>query len=317
MALAARLGLIHNAWGNSLETIRARFVAGGDEKYRIWDSYWRDSRIHSAGVDNDTQISDALDQQWAIIAASLPEGARVLDVGCGNGAASIALLRGAYKAGIDISVVGIDVAAIDPPRYVPEQADILKKIEFRAMVRMESLPFDTATFDLVIAQFALEYSNMRESLTEVLRVLKPHGLLSAMIMPARSMAVHSSSKNLKQCRFMLRESRLFDFAIQICRDLDHAHKMSPDADHGMIMTPFNVEVEQTVRRFGPEDCDVVLAMVLGLQKVLITRKETSVEEQIVAIQTLRTRLAEYGARARKPRPKPPSAMPALRICGAR
>jgi hypothetical protein len=65
----------------------------------------------------------------------------------------------------------------------------------------------------------------------------------------------------------------------------------------MIMTPFNVEVEQTVRRFGPEDCDVVLAMVLGLQKVFISRKETSVEEQIVSIQTLRTRLAEYGARA--------------------
>src|SRR5262249_48830051 len=123
------------------------------------------------------------------------------------------------------------------------------------------------------------------------------GLFTIMVMPARAMTVHTANRNLKQCRFMLRKSRLFDYAIQTCRDLDAAQRMAPDQDHGTIMTPFNIEVEQTVRRFGPDDCDVVLAMVLGLQKVFIGRKETSVEEQIVSIQTLRSRLAEYGARA--------------------
>lgn len=203
------------------------------------------------------------------------------------------------RAGILIADVlrGKDAAAIDPPRYVPEYAEVLKRIDFRPMTRMEALPFEAATFDLVMAQFAIEYADPVEVLSEARRVLKPHGLLAVMVMPARSTAVHAANKNLKQCRFMLRESRLFDYAIQTCRDLDNAYRMAPDGDHGMIMTPFNIEVEQTVRRFGPEDCDVVLAMVLGLQKVFISRKETSVEEQIVAIQTLRTRLAEYGARS--------------------
>lgn len=281
---------------NSFGRVLDRRVAG-DEKFRIWDSYWRDSRLYSAGVDSDPQIADALEQQWAFIAAALPDGARVLDLGCGNGAASLAMLKAARKAGISVSITAIDSAAIDPPRYVPEQAELLGQIEFQPQTRMETLPFVNDTFDLVISQFGLEYGNTREVLPEATRVLKPYGLLALLLLPGRGVAVQLANRNLTQCRYLLRNARIFDLAIQICRQMNEGEKGNPAGDFGSYMTPFNVEVEHVVRRFGAEDCDVVLAMVMGLQKVFINRKSTSVEEQIVAVQLLRTRLAEYAARA--------------------
>jgi SAM-dependent methyltransferase len=178
-----------------------------------------------------------------------------------------------------------------------DYADLLQQIEFHPTVRMEELPFKNETFDLVISQYGLEYGNPREVLTEVTRVLKPGGQAVFLILPSRGIAVLNANRNLKQCRYMLREAKLFDIAIDVAGKMAAAETATPDADSGILMAPFNIEVENVVRRFGPDECDVVLAMVLGLQKVFISRKTTPLEEQVVSIQTLRTRLAEYAARA--------------------
>ena len=267
-----------------------------DEKFRIWDAYWHDSRIYSAGVDADPAISQTLDQQWGLLARVMPEGSRILDLACGNGAVGLAMVRANKEGGPSLSITGIDSAAIDPARFVPEHAELLRAIEFKPLVKMEALPFGDDSFDAVVSQFGLEYGSPREALTEAVRILKSYGLLTLLCMPARSAAVHAANKGLKQCRHLLREAQLFDIALATTQQLHQALAAGYD-DGGPLLAPFNAEVERIVRRFGNDECDVVFAIVLGLQKLFIDRKNASLDDQITAVHLLRTRLAEYAARA--------------------
>ena len=137
-----------------------------DEKFRIWDAYWHENRIYSAGVDADPAISQSLDQQWGMLARVMPEGSRILDLACGNGAVGLAMARANKDGGPSLNITGIDSAAIDPPRFVTDHAELLRTIEFKPMVKMESLPFPDDSFDAVVSQYGLEYGSSREALAE-------------------------------------------------------------------------------------------------------------------------------------------------------
>ena len=115
-------------------------VPAGDLRFRIWDSYWQDSRLYSSGVEADLQIAAAFEDAWQTVTRNLFPGARVLDIGCGNGAAAFEMARAAKTMGGQLSIVGIDSAAIDPQRYVGAHTEILSTIEFRPLVNMEVLP---------------------------------------------------------------------------------------------------------------------------------------------------------------------------------
>lgn len=269
----------------------------GDDKFRIWDAYWQDRRLYSAGVDSDPVIAQTLEQHWALLARALPEGSRVLDIACGNGCVGLSMLRSVEAGGGALAITGIDSAAIDPPRFVPEQADVLQRMTFRPHTSMEKLPFENESFDVAVSQFGVEYGTVRDALTEAARILRPHGLFTALALPARGPAVRAANISLKQCRQILRGGELFECAITVANALNEAESKDRAGDSGEILQLFNVEAERTVRKFGNDDCDVVFAIILGLQRVFVERKATPLDQQIAAIQTLRTRLAEYAARA--------------------
>jgi SAM-dependent methyltransferase len=89
----------------------------------------------------------------------------VLDVGCGPGYVSAAALeRGATPIGLDFSQEMIAIAK----RLFP-------KIEFR-QGDAQNLPFDDASFDRVVANFALLHlAKPERAMAEANRVLKPGG----------------------------------------------------------------------------------------------------------------------------------------------
>jgi SAM-dependent methyltransferase len=104
-------------------------------------------------------------------AAGIRTGNRVLDVGCGTGV----LAREAYRrVGREGQVVGLDlnegmlaVAARTEPKIEWRQGDAAH------------LPFEDASFDVVVSQFALMYFSERvTSLGEMWRTLAPGGRLA-------------------------------------------------------------------------------------------------------------------------------------------
>jgi SAM-dependent methyltransferase len=103
-------------------------------------------------------------------AAAIRPGQRVLDVACGTGVLGREVASRVGSAG--------GVTGIDPnPGMVAVAKRIAPAVEWREGVA-ESLPFPDRTFDAVVSQFGLMFfTNRRQALREMLRVLKPGGRL--------------------------------------------------------------------------------------------------------------------------------------------
>ena len=96
-------------------------------------------------------------------ATGVAEGTRLLDAGCGGGYASVlASRRGAVVAGLDAAPGLIDIAQ----HRVPEG-------DFR-VGDLESLPFDSHSFDAVVAANSVQYAGNRvAAIRELSRVATP------------------------------------------------------------------------------------------------------------------------------------------------
>jgi ubiquinone/menaquinone biosynthesis C-methylase UbiE len=94
--------------------------------------------------------------------------ARVLDLGCGDGAVTAELARnGARVTGVDVSEVAIERARAAHPQ-----------IEFETTASDGRLPFEDAAFDAVVCLNVLEHvADTQQFLSEARRVLVPTGLL--------------------------------------------------------------------------------------------------------------------------------------------
>jgi ubiquinone/menaquinone biosynthesis C-methylase UbiE len=268
-----------------------------EDKLRIWDAYWQDTRLHSAGPDSAPDIEVALDAHWAQATAALERGNKVLDLACGNGAVASVVARVSQELDYDLSVVGIDAAAIDPQRYVTRLADLLRTIDFRPQTRMEELPFEAGTFDAVFSQYGFEFGEVGKAAQEVSRVLRPRGGLLILGLPATSAVVEQANKRMKQSKHLLENTKLFDVALAVAQALHNVESSGEGRDTKQYLERFNGEVERAMAKFANTDSDVIMAMVIGLQKVFTDRKTMDIATQLATINNMRKRLAEGAARA--------------------
>jgi len=104
--------------------------------------------------------------------AKIKSGQRVLDVGCGTGPVSITAARlGAKVTGLDLTPELLE--------HARENARVAEvEVEWREG-DAEALPFEDATFDVVVSQFGHIFAPRPEvAVAEMLRVLKPGGTIA-------------------------------------------------------------------------------------------------------------------------------------------
>ncbi len=264
------------------------------KRFFIWDTYWDTARQQSFDLEGKPNALTALGQYWSSVAQSLPpQNASVLDLGCGHCAASLALLASGAKA----AITAVDEANIDPSRYLPEKAEWFSRMTIRPRVQMEELPFEDASFDAVISQFGIEFGPLPKTATEIARVLKPGGFLAALVLPYNSEAVQEARRALKQCRYLLAESKLFESAVTMVSGYHKAPPEEQEPQMQVSLDQFRKSVELAFTKFSEKEINVLSVIVNALYQVFGTRKTASEQDQIFAIENARTHLAHYAARA--------------------
>ncbi|HVU20690.1 MAG TPA: methyltransferase domain-containing protein [Rhizomicrobium sp.] len=153
-----------------------------------WSAFWRDPASGMQCVRGAPDITQAMHGHWSQFAAALPPGARVLDLGCGAGAASGAVVA----ARPDLEVTGIDFALVPPSRNT--------RITLVSSMPMEQLSFQDACFDAVASQFGYEYGRTHKTARQLARVLAPEAKFSLIVHHAGSTVVATNRARLAMIR---------------------------------------------------------------------------------------------------------------------
>jgi ubiquinone/menaquinone biosynthesis C-methylase UbiE len=146
-----------------------------------WTEYWKEKDRFSSFDQGplaisyyQTDVKRLLTGLFDELIAEIPESGRVLDVGCGNGAGSTALLSAADQQQKVIHVDMLDLAGICPPQSLLERVTITTG-------DAERLPFPDQMFNLVICCFSAEFCNIPQVIGESHRVLKRGGRLAMFV----------------------------------------------------------------------------------------------------------------------------------------
>lgn len=109
----------------------------------------------------------------------LSSSSAVLDLGCLGGYGLYDLAWQRERAGFPVPrLLGVDVepAYISVALEMASLWDVGRKSSF-SLAKGEAMPFQDASCDVIIARLLLPYVKVRETLTEVSRILKPGGLV--------------------------------------------------------------------------------------------------------------------------------------------
>lgn len=165
-----------------------------------WTRYWAEGELHSLGTSFAGNYADSMGTFWQGQFALCDSTQHILDIGCGNGPLAKLLIDLDPDAGP--SWTGIDLAN-PSPLWLAQQSEIAQsRLHFRGGVLAEELPFADHSFDLVVSQFGIEYSDLARSQAEAVRVLKPEGRIALLIHHAQSLPVIVSRHELRHLDFL-------------------------------------------------------------------------------------------------------------------
>lgn len=170
------------------------------EKRAAWDLFWSYDRLSSFGTGpGAANYGEPIAAGWRAFFAALPAGARVLDLATGNGAIAVM----AVESGEKLKVTGADLAAVRPAAFVTHSKSALGQVLFLANTPAEQLPLEDASFDAVVSQYGIEYSDIEQSLPEATRVLAPGGRLRFAVHAADGSVASQTRRAIADADFLL------------------------------------------------------------------------------------------------------------------
>ena len=134
----------------------------------------RDAALYDA-ISHRLLLGSLFERIAANVAAVAPDGARVLEVGCGPGHLSILLAR---RHGLDVTGLDLDPAMVERARANAARSAQQHGREPSFLVGdVASLAFPDRSFDLVVSTLSMHHwADATAGLSEIGRVLRPGGL---------------------------------------------------------------------------------------------------------------------------------------------
>jgi SAM-dependent methyltransferase len=163
--------------------------SGKGSQKETWENIWKDD-IYSMGdlLEEDRWVSVKHSPLLPLILRRLPDGAKVLEAGCGRGQWVI------YLSGLGFQVTGLDFASATI-------AKLRESFPFLGLVEgnITALPFEESSFDAILSWGVVEHfeDGPQRALREAHRVLKSNGALFVTV-PFKSLFYRSPLLRLKE-----------------------------------------------------------------------------------------------------------------------
>ena len=213
-----------------------------------WDRFWTgDGRTGSGCLPAAANSVERVQREvWREFAGLLPRGAKVLDLGTGDGRVMGWLLERRR----DLKPTGIDYAQKLP---VPPRGS-----KVRAGISIEKVPMPNAAFDAVTSQFGFEYGDVEPAASELVRLLRTKGRFRLLIHNASGPILKHNLARLEGLKWASVDSGAIDKARGLVNARAIANVPTP--------TLFRELVGEARSRFGPGSGAEELT--LGLLQIL-------------------------------------------------
>ncbi|WP_339691363.1 class I SAM-dependent methyltransferase [uncultured Parasphingorhabdus sp.] len=174
-----------------------------------WSDYWT-SGTKSAPSSCLPSGSDAIQNRqqhiWREYGSKLPRKASVLDLATGDGI----VLRMIRQHRPDLRLIGIDASPTLPPAP--------KGIKLKSGMSMEKLSFQSESFDAITSRFGFEYAGNKQSVDEIVRVLRPTGSFLFIIHHRDGPIVRFNMRRRAALHWVVDEQRLIEKAMIFVRN---------------------------------------------------------------------------------------------------
>jgi len=177
-----------------------------------WDQYWRDGRLASCGGEGGATYQPLIADGWRRFFGCISDTARILDVCSGNGAVARLAAEVASGRRIRVTIDAVDAADLHPAGTSPGD----EMIRYSPRTPAEHLPFPDASFDAIVGQYAIEYTELERTLAELKRVSRPAARIRFVTHAAGSIVVQGAREQLADVERLI-QTGVFETAEALVR----------------------------------------------------------------------------------------------------
>ena len=185
-----------------------------------WSRYWARGAPHSCVGTYGENYGGVIAGFWREVFGALPAVARVLDIATGNGALPRLLLDQCRAPGVQCDAV--DIVAVSPPWLASLAPAEQGRLRFHGGIDAAELPLADRSFDLIVSQYGLEYTDFDRTLPELLRVRAPGGGVAMVLHHAQGRPATLAQVEIDHLRWLAGEGGLFDVAAALIEPMTRA-----------------------------------------------------------------------------------------------
>jgi len=227
----------------------------GTDRAASWSRFWAAGQQAASDDAGEYGFSGPIQQFWQQAFEAMQPSQRVLDLGAGNGPLVRRLMeqRAATGAGMP-ALDAVDLADIDSGWLDRHSSGLGGRVRMHAGVRMESLPFEDASFDWVLSQYGFEYAERGPATQELLRVLRPQGRVRMLLHHTGSRLVEVAREECGHLDWLLRNDGLLGLAADMLEPLARAAtpegraSLAGDARANALRQHFNQAMQALAQR---------------------------------------------------------------------